>query len=153
VDLIGKGGHVRAVPMPDWVKREIDKWCKLGGVSTGKIFRCICREGKAWGDGISEQTVWHVVRMYAAQLGLGRIAPHDLRRLCARLCHGSGGELHQIHFLLVCDTWAASNPLEVRSMTGSALNARISLRKDISRRCCRRLYCHKYPQFRKDCHF
>jgi hypothetical protein len=27
-------------------------------------------------------------------------APHDLRRSCARLCHGAGGELEQIQFLL-----------------------------------------------------
>ena len=28
------------------------------------------------------------------------IAPHDLRRTCAKLCHTSGGELEQIQFLL-----------------------------------------------------
>ena len=28
------------------------------------------------------------------------LAPHDLRRSCARLCHESGGELEQIQFLL-----------------------------------------------------
>jgi site-specific recombinase XerD len=100
VDLIGKGGHVRTVPMPDWVKHQIDEWCKLGGVSTGKIFRCVCRAGKIWGEHISEQTVWHVVKTYAARLGLGRVAPHDLRRSCARLCHAAGGELEQIQFLL-----------------------------------------------------
>ena len=100
VDLIGKGGHIRTVPIPDWVKREIDEWCKLGSVSTGRIFRCVCRAGRTWGESISEQTVWHVVRTYAAKLGLGRIAPHDLRRSCARLCHGAGGELEQIQFLL-----------------------------------------------------
>jgi integrase len=100
VDLIGKGGHVRSVPMPDWVKEQIDEWCKLGGVSAGKIFRCVCRAGKTWGEHISEQTVWHVVKTYAAKLGLGPIAPHDLRRSCARLCHTAGGELEQIQFLL-----------------------------------------------------
>src|SRR6201993_5186338 len=26
VDLVGKGGHVRTVPVPDWVKRELDGW-------------------------------------------------------------------------------------------------------------------------------
>jgi site-specific recombinase XerD len=26
VDLIGKGGHVRTVPIPDWVKRFLDEW-------------------------------------------------------------------------------------------------------------------------------
>ena len=29
-----------------------------------------------------------------------RLALHDLRRTCARLCHSSGGELEQIQFLL-----------------------------------------------------
>ena len=31
---------------------------------------------------------------------MNNLAPHDLRRTCARLCHGSGGELEQIQFLL-----------------------------------------------------
>jgi integrase len=31
---------------------------------------------------------------------LATIAPHDLRRTCARLCHQAGGELEQIQFLL-----------------------------------------------------
>ena len=31
---------------------------------------------------------------------LGKIAPHDLRRTCARLCHEAGGELEQIQLLL-----------------------------------------------------
>ena len=29
-----------------------------------------------------------------------RLAPHDLRRSCARFCHAAGGELEQIQFLL-----------------------------------------------------
>ena len=29
-----------------------------------------------------------------------KLAPHDLRRTCARLCHLAGGELDQIQFLL-----------------------------------------------------
>jgi hypothetical protein len=31
---------------------------------------------------------------------LEHIAPHDLRRTCAKLCHDRGGELEQIQFLL-----------------------------------------------------
>src|SRR5580704_3579159 len=30
----------------------------------------------------------------------GDVAPHDLRRTCAKLCHVNGGELEQIQFLL-----------------------------------------------------
>src|SRR5690348_9613903 len=29
VDLIGKGGHLRAVPMPDWVKQTVDRWLSV----------------------------------------------------------------------------------------------------------------------------
>ena len=29
-----------------------------------------------------------------------KLAPHDLRRKCARLCHVAGGEIEQIQFLL-----------------------------------------------------
>jgi integrase len=31
---------------------------------------------------------------------LDHLAPHDLRRTCAKLCHVNGGELEQIQFLL-----------------------------------------------------
>src|SRR6266436_407225 len=52
------------------------------------------------GTEITEKVVWHVVKEYAKQLGVSKLAPHDLRRSCARLCHESGGELEQIQFLL-----------------------------------------------------
>jgi site-specific recombinase XerD len=40
------------------------------------------------------------VREFAAKARLERLAPHDLRRTCPRLCHEAGGELEQIQFLL-----------------------------------------------------
>ena len=52
------------------------------------------------GRGISEKTVWHVVKETAASMKIPQLSPHDLRRSCARLCHASGGELEQIQFLL-----------------------------------------------------
>jgi site-specific recombinase XerD len=100
VDLVGKGGHIRTVPMPDWVKHIIDDWLAASRIAQGKIFRCVCRKGTVWGTEITEKVVWHVVKEYAARLGVPKLAPHDLRRSCARLCHASGGELEQIQFLL-----------------------------------------------------
>jgi site-specific recombinase XerD len=100
VDLIGKAGHVRTVPMPDWVKRAIDDWLIAADIRQDKLFRCVCRRGTVWGTEITEKVVWHVVKEYAAKLGASKLAPHDLRRSCARLCHTAGGELEQIQFLL-----------------------------------------------------
>jgi site-specific recombinase XerD len=100
VDLIGKAGHVRTVPMPGWVKRTIDEWLNAADIRQGKLFRCVSRKCTVWGTEITEKVVWHVVKEYAKTLGVSKLAPHDLRRSCARLCHSAGGELEQIQFLL-----------------------------------------------------
>jgi hypothetical protein len=45
-----------------------------------------------------------VVRDAASRAGIAKLAPHDLRRTCARLCHRAGGELDQIQFSSACTT-------------------------------------------------
>ena len=100
VDLFGKGGHIRSVPVPDWVKSVIDRWTEAAQIESGSLFRCVTKYGTVWGEKITEKVIWHVVRKYAMRSELGKIAPHDLRRTCARLCHEAGGELEQIQFLL-----------------------------------------------------
>ena len=100
VDLIGKGGHIRTVPIPGWVKAALDQWIRSARVTEGRVFRAVARTGKVWGRGISQNVVWYVVKSCCERAGLEHIAPHDLRRTCAKLCHSSGGELEQIQFLL-----------------------------------------------------
>ena len=56
--------------------------------------------GRVLGEGMTEKAVWHIVKDSAKRIGLEKLAPHDLRRTCARLCHAAGGELEQIQFLL-----------------------------------------------------
>jgi integrase len=99
-DLNGKGGHIRTVPMPDWVKRAIDEWIVPAGLTSGPLFRAINKAGRTWGNGFTPKVIWSIVREGAANCGLTGLAPHDLRRTCARLCHQAGGELEQIQFLL-----------------------------------------------------
>jgi hypothetical protein len=70
------------------------------GHQAGQIFRAVARTGKVWGDGISQNVVWYVVKACCEKAGLEQIAPHDLRRTCAKLCHSNGGEIEQIQFLL-----------------------------------------------------
>jgi integrase len=99
-DLVGKGGHVRTVPIPQWVKSTVDAWTTTATITEGRVFRAINKAGRIWGDGMSPKVLWDVVRAAAAQAGIEKLAPHDLRRTCARLCHLAGGELEQIQFLL-----------------------------------------------------
>ena len=99
-DLVGKGHHVRTVPVPIWVKKSIDDWIANAGITEGNIFRRVNKKGKVWGYEITSKAIWHVVKEAAKRVGILNLAPHDLRRTCARLCHLAGGELEQIQFLL-----------------------------------------------------
>jgi site-specific recombinase XerD len=100
VDLVGKGGHVRTVPVPDWVRNELDDWLAAAAIDRGRLFRRVTKAGTTWGEGMTEKAVWHIVKEAASGVGIANLAPHDLRRACARLCHACGGELEQIQFLL-----------------------------------------------------
>ena len=48
VDLVGKGGHIRTVPVPVWVKSAIDRWMAAADVRDGRVFRAVSRHGTAW---------------------------------------------------------------------------------------------------------
>lgn len=100
VDLVGKHGRVRTVPMPNWVKVAIDAWVGAADLSNGRVFRPINRRDHIVGECLGEKVVWQMLRRYAEKAGVPGIAPHDARRTCAKLCRASGGELEQIQLLL-----------------------------------------------------
>jgi site-specific recombinase XerD len=43
IDLRGKHGRVRTVPMPNWVKVAMDAWAVRAGVEDGHVFRSVNR--------------------------------------------------------------------------------------------------------------
>src|SRR5579863_1063454 len=86
VDLIGKHGRVRTIPMPMWVKNAIDAWTVVAGVTEGHLFRSVNRRDQVCGDRLSEKVVWQMLKPHAAMIGVPHIAPHDTRRTCAKLC-------------------------------------------------------------------
>ncbi len=98
-DLMGKAGHVRTVPIPHGVKASLDAWTTAAGLTRGRAFRAINKAGRVWGDGLTAKVIWDVVKA-ATHAGIEKLAPHALRRTCARLCHLAGGEFDQIQFLL-----------------------------------------------------
>jgi integrase len=100
VDLKGKHGRVRTMPMPTWVKVAIDAWTATADVVDGPVFRPVNRADRVAGERLGEKVVWQMLQAYAAAVGAPGIAPHDLRRTCAKLCRAAGGELEQIQLLL-----------------------------------------------------
>ena len=128
LDLVGKGGHVRMVPVPDWVRSELDDWLAAAAIDRGRLFRRVNKVGKAWGEGITEKAVWHIVKESDRSIGVAKLAPHDLRRTCARLRHASGGELEQIQFLLGhVSVQTTERYLGCKQRIRSAVNDRIGI--------------------------
>ena len=129
VDLIGKGGHIRTVPIPNWVKAALDQWTRAAGVCEGKIFRAVARRGKVWGSGLSQNVVWYVVKNCAKRARIEKLAPYDLRRSCARMCHTAGGEIEQIQFLLGhASVQTTERYIGCKQKLGQAVNDRIEFR-------------------------
>ena len=100
VDIVGKHGRVRTVPVPAWTKVAIDLWTSAASLVDGYLFRPVNRADRLGGERLGEKVVWQMLRQYAEVIGIPGIAPHDARRTCAKLCRAAGGELEQIQLLL-----------------------------------------------------
>ena len=100
IDICGKGGKVRSVPLPLWVKDALVIWLKTTGIVQGSIFRSISRHGKLGQVAISDESVKLILLQYAGKVDLGSFRPHDARRTCARQIRAAGAGLEDIKELL-----------------------------------------------------
>jgi integrase/recombinase XerD len=100
VDLVGKHGRVRTVPMPTWVKVGIDTWTGPAGVSDGYVFRSVNRGDKMQGRSN--------LKRWCGKCCAPTRQPPECQGSCrtiaggtaAKLCRAAGGELEQIQLLL-----------------------------------------------------
>jgi integrase len=112
---------VRTVPVPTWVKVAVDRWLTAAGISTGPVFRAINKSKRIGTSGFSPKVIWGVVKTGSSKCGLDRVAPHDLRRTCARRVMRQAGHLNKFSSCSVTSasrqqngTSAASNNSEMR---------------------------------------
>jgi integrase len=59
-DLNGKGGHIRTVPVPAWVKVAIDQWIISASIISGTLFRSINKAARVWGTGFTPKVIWSI---------------------------------------------------------------------------------------------
>ena len=107
VDLVGKRNKKRSVPMPSWAKLALDEYGAILAQRDGylmpidgQVFVSINRGDKVSGPTMTPQAIRDVIVHYAGILGLGNIAPHDLRRTFAKLARKGGADLEQIQLSL-----------------------------------------------------
>ena len=87
VDLAGKHGRVRTVPMPPWTKAAIDAWSSAAGIASGLVFRGVNKGDAVTGERLSSKGILRAVTRYAEA-----VAPHDLRRTFAKLAYKGGAK-------------------------------------------------------------
>ena len=93
VDLVGKHGRVRTVPMPTWVKVAIDAWTAAAGVADGHVFRPVNRGDQVQGDGLCEKVVW---QMLQAVRGGGWRSGHRAARLSSHMREAVPGRRRRV---------------------------------------------------------
>ena len=99
VNLAGKQGRIRSVPIPLWAHAAIIHWKDVAGISEGAVFRSVTRHGHLALRRLSPQGVFTIVKAYADKLHVV-VRPHDLRRSFARLAHIGQAPLEQIQLSL-----------------------------------------------------
>jgi site-specific recombinase XerD len=100
VDLKGKGERIRTVPMPSWAKVAVDAWTGAAGLSAGRVFRPVNKAQRLTRESIRAETILKLVAEYGRQIGVPKLAPHDLRRTYAKLAHKGHAALEQIQLSL-----------------------------------------------------
>ena len=74
VNLHGKAGHVRTIPVPDWVTSLLTDWTTAAEIKAGRLFRRVSSAGNVWGEAVTEKLVWHVVKEFANKIGVSKLA-------------------------------------------------------------------------------
>jgi integrase len=96
VDLNGKGGRIRTIPIDGWTKQAVDAWLNAANVKEGYIFYSFDRKyNNTARPHLTGQAILNIVKHYSSECGLS-IAPHDLRRTFAQLAYKGKAELVQI---------------------------------------------------------
>ena len=112
---------------------NVDTWTAAAAITRGPVFPAINKAGRVWGDGMSPKVLWDVVRAAAARAGIDKLAPHDLRRTCARLCHLAGSELDKIQFLLGhVSIQTTERYLGCKQKLRTAVNDRLGIEPDVA---------------------
>lgn len=119
-DVLGKGGRIRTLPVPEWARRDIDGWhealilhfdrdayaAEQGESETqggGPILRSLVgsKHGYSYRPcrPLTDSGVESIIAKFGASLGI-HLGAHDLRRTMAKLMRDAGIPLEQIQFML-----------------------------------------------------
>ena len=101
VQVIGKGGRERLVPIGEEAAHWLERWLRqgrpqlVGHAPADAVF--VSRRG----EGMTRQNFWMLVKRYARQAGVGaKLSPHTLRHAFATHLLEHGADLRAVQMLL-----------------------------------------------------
>jgi site-specific recombinase XerD len=97
IELIGKGGKPRVIPIQPLLEKRLIEW--HNEVGDGYIARSVNKSGTINGS-LSDHAVNDIVGKYGAMIALPELEAHDCRRTFARLGYEAGVTVEQISKLL-----------------------------------------------------
>jgi integrase len=60
IDLHGKGGRIRTVAIPIWVKQGINAWMTAAKIEDGRLLRPVSKSGKILRNELGDWAIWSV---------------------------------------------------------------------------------------------
>jgi len=146
LSVLGKGGKLATVPLPPQFVEMLFEWQGLyaeglgrpveptsplliafvngGGPEFGHTRRTLM---PAWGRKIGSSAAYKIVRARGTEIGIPRLAPHDLRRSYAGILEDRGVALRDIKTVMrhssiaTTERYLADNPKKVQDSVSSAL--------------------------------
>ena len=99
IQVVGKGGKKRHVPLSKWVQKSLHRWSEFSG-KDGNIIKGVSKHGHISKGSVSPQAIFLKVKSVAKEAGVGEVAPHDLRRTWAQWAYKGGADLSQVSLIL-----------------------------------------------------
>lgn len=99
LNLHGKGGRVRTVPIPEFMLEHIEEWVGAAGITEGPLCRSVNRHGHVGAAMMSGKGVYNILVGYARTMGKRNVSPHSIRRTMGSLARAKGVELDQIQMV------------------------------------------------------
>lgn len=115
----GKGSKLRQIKLTPSVAETIESWRNYhpsGDEDSALMFTRIYKGGRVTSLSITDKAVWLMVREASDAAGLGKVAPHDLRRSFARGAYEAGAS-----FELIRQSLGHSNIATTERYVNSAL--------------------------------
>ncbi|HLG19546.1 MAG TPA: site-specific tyrosine recombinase XerD [Bdellovibrionota bacterium] len=101
VRVLGKGSRERIVPVGDEARHWIERYLQEGRnrMDRGKLQKWLFLSNR--GRRMTRQTVWHLLRKYARQVGVtAKLSPHTLRHSFATHLLEGGADLRSVQQML-----------------------------------------------------